>query len=352
MPDMLQIQELLVGYVVDRSNIQSVGNMTVIPIISDVEFTNVADINDVTLKSDPQYNTLEFKNASGNIGIVMQGWTMIDRNQHAQDRTVPYAHLIKAANAKLIPANCVQASQAGHFDMSKIKQDSFMILPPSLRGIAIKKATFEEADTGALWDTLSTWSKGIDCRTNGLQLFYSQFEDRLEQFVAQFEPVNKQLGAIVMINGRIIAIDVLPKYDSWKKSWRAIIRDSYGAEAVRIIQNEGATINSPAIDLEKVNSIEDLTTQYDQMKNAFHDNVQHIVGQTIQLNVGYRVLERIGELTMMKFENEQLVGQGVLHGDKHYVYLSLVSTEGKRTTAPQFKSLRREPYAGSSFQFT
>jgi len=351
MPQTMQIQEILRGYVVDKSNIQSVGNMTVIPIISDTEFTNVADVNDVRLKRDVQYNELEFQNTSGHVGIVMQGWVMIDRNQHAQDRTTPYAHLIKAANDKLIPANCVQAHQGGHFDVSRIKHENFMVLPPSLRSVALKKSTFTDSQTGALWDDLSRWVQGLDCQTDGLQIFYSKFQDKLEQFVAQFEPVEKQLGAIVLINGEVVAIDILPKYDSWKQCWRALIRDSYGAEAVRLNTNEGSTNIAPILDIEGINTIEDLTKAYDKAKTDFYSQIQSIVSQSIQLMIGHSTLEQVGELTMLKLENEQFNGQGVLHGDNHFVYLSLVSSKGKRSTVKKFTSLRREPYTDSSFLF-
>lgn len=348
---MMQIQELLRGYVVDKGNIQSVGNMTVIPIVSDVEFTNVADINDVKLKRDVTYNTLEFTNMSGQVGIVLQGWTMIEPDQKAQDRTVPHAQLIRAANSKMVPANCVQRTQGGLFDVSRISQEKFMVLPPSLRGIALKKSTYTTSNVGDLWEDLGRWITGVDCNTNGLQIFYSQFEDKLEQFVAQFEPVEKQLGAIVMINGQIVAIDILPKYDSWKNCWRALIRDSYGAEAVRVATNDGSVDISPKVDISSINTIDDLINVYEDSKSKFYNEIQSIVGQSIQLNVLFKTLEQLGELTMLKLENEQFVGQGVLHGDNHFVYLSLMSTKGKAAPVKRFSSLRREPYTDSSFLF-
>jgi hypothetical protein len=349
---MMQIQELLRGYVVDKSNIQSVGNMTVIPIISDVEFTNVADINDVKLKRDVTYNTLEFSNQSGQIGIIVQGWMMIEPNQKAQDRTVPHAQLIRAANSKAVPANCVQRTQGGLFDVGKLNQDNFMVLPPSLRGIALKKSSYTSSNVGDLWEDLGRWINGVDCNTNGLQIFYSQFEDKLDQFVAQFEPVEKQLGAIVIINGMIVAIDILPKYNSWKQCWRALIRNSYGAEAVRIATNHGSVDLSPKFDMTSIKSIDDLINVYEASKNSFYNQIQNLIGASAQLSLIYKELERMGELTMLKFENEQFVGQGVLHGSNHFIYLSLLNTKGKPTqTINQFTSLRREPYTDSSFFF-
>ena len=352
MADVIQIAEILQGYTVDKSNIQSVGNMTVIPIVSDTEFTNVANINEVSLDKDMEYTQMRFKNSSGEIAISLQGWTIIDK-QPAQDRTIPYAHLIKAANSKVLPANCVQSNQCGTFHVDKWSQENFMILPPSLRGIALKKSPHDNAEVGALWDSLGTWVKGINCKEDGLKHFYSKFSDKLDQFVAQFEPVEKQLGAVVLINDEVIAFDIVPKYESWKAVWRAIIRDSYGAEALRMTENNGAVINHPVMKTEEVKTVDDLDRLFSGMKNEFYDGLQSKVGQAIQLSVGQRQIEQIDELSNLKLESEQFIGQGIIHGDSHFVYLSLVNSSMGEATGrrKKFQSLRGDPYNNDSFFF-
>jgi len=350
MSELLQIQELLNGYTIDKNNVQSVGNMTVLPLVSDEEFTNVADINEVVLQRDVSYDNLEFHNASGKIGIALQGWSIID-DQRAQDRTVPYAHLIKEANSKVIPANCIQHSQCGNFDVSNWDQDRFMVMPPSIRGVALKKASYNNSETGALWSTLKSWVKGIDCDNNGLKYFYSQHEDKLDQFVAQFEPVKNQLGSIVLINDEVIAIDIMPKFDSWKGVWETFIRDSYGGEAIRSIENSGAVVSHPMFKTEDIEDLDDLESAYEKSKSDFHDHLKAKVNSVIQLSVGRKKLEEINELTMVKLENEHYIGQGVYHGDEHIVYLSLVSTSSKPKTKTKIKSLRNNPYRNQNFEF-
>jgi hypothetical protein len=347
----LQIQEILKGYVVDRGNIQSVGNMTVIPIVSDKEFTNVANTNEVRLSRDPEYGQLEFTNSSGQIGIALQGWTIIDDKQNAQDRTIPFAHLIKAGNSKLIPANCVQARQPGHFDVRKMNHENFMILPPSLRSLAIKNnASYTNGSNNysALWKSLEKWSD-IDCYSGGLTSFYSKYEDKLDLFVAQFEPVEKQLGAIVLINDQIVAIDILPKYESWKFAWRAFIRDSYGAESVRQAGKGNATVVRPMIETESLKTIEKIEEYFNSLKNNFYDGLQTRISQLSQLDLEFQKLEEISELTMIKLQGNNFAGQGVLHGDSHFVYLSLVSSAMAVKPKEVFKSLRNNPYGTTGF---
>jgi hypothetical protein len=207
------------------------------------------------------------------------------------------------------------------------------------------------ADTGALWDALSKWSNKIDCRNDGLFMFYSKFEDKLSQFVAQFEPVEKQIGAIVFINNELIAIDIMPKYDTWKKLWRTLIRDSYGAEAIRLADNGSSVEICPSINAASVSSLDDLVTAYSAMKNDFYSNLESAINSSISAEVTSSKLDNINELTMLKLENSDFTGQGVAHGNNHYIYLSLVSSRGERAPIQKLKSLRNDPYTGSSFSF-
>jgi len=345
----MKIAEILKGYSVDRVNIQSAGIMTVIPIVSNVEFTNVANVNEVCLKADRSYDKLEFKNSSGHIGIALQGWAIMDE-QPAQDRTIPYGHLVKGQKSKLIPANCIQRAQGGLFDVTKWNQENFTVLPPSLRGIALKKASYTNTELGALWDPLSSWATKVDCNS-GLKCFYDKYEKNLNTFVAQFEPVDNQLGAVVLINGEIVAIDIMPKYDSWKAVWRAYIRDSYGAEAIRIADAGNTSIDRFVIDIDKVETLSDLENSFSKVKNDFYSTLETSFNAVAQLNIETKQLEQIDELTMLKLDGSGYIGQGVLHGDEHFVYLSLVNNEEVAKKRPKFQSLRSNPYGSGSFSF-
>jgi len=351
----LLVKDVLNGYRVDSENIQSVGNMTVVPIISDQEFTNVANINEVKLSADRDYGELEFANHSGKLAIVIQGWTIID-GQHAQDRTVPYAQLIKAGTKlmpakKGVPANCVQAHQGGHFNVGAWEQENFMVLPPSLRSLAIKNSNYNRAEYNALWSSLRTWVKTMNCEDSGLTHFYSKHRDTLDTFVAQFEPVDKQLGAIVFINGELVAVDIMPKYETWKAMWRQMIRDSYGAEAIRLQENQGAQVTHPSIDVASVKTVSDLAKAFKETKDEFHNVLKRVISTVCDADMDYENLERIDELSMLKVNNSDYTGQVVMHGDKHFVYASIVKSSMRSKPLVRFKSLRNDPYSDSGFSF-
>jgi hypothetical protein len=346
----MKIAELLQTYKVDRENIQAAGNMIVVPITSDIEFRDVADSTDITLVRDPAYEQLEFKNSGGKVGIIIQGWTMIEPSQQAQDRTVPYGQLIKAGSVKVVPANCVQPSQGGHFACGQLDQDKFMIMPPTLRRLALKNSSYTGASYSALWDDMGEWMRGAGITNGGLTSFYSQYRSNLDQFVAQFESVTNQLGSIVLINGQVVAIDVFPKYATWKRVWRPLIRDSYGAEAVAMASKE-SLITSPQLDLEEVNDLPSLKSAYERMKTVFYEDVQTRVTQVLNAPIEYKELDKTSDLTMLKLDGESFSGQTVLHGNERFVYLSLLCAGSKLAPRRRMQSLRRNPYGNSGFSF-
>lgn len=350
MPTTMKIADLLNGYHVDKSNIQSVGNMTIIPIVGDVEFTNVANHNDVKLTRDVGYNQLSFENASGNVGIVIQGFTVISKTQRAQDRTVPYAHLIKGHRGQVIPANCLQPHQGGLFNVNQLKDEEFMVLPPSLRGMGLKKSTIRNSETGALWETLRGWSRTSD--SSSLVNFYSKFEDRLGQFIAQFEAVEHQLGAITLINGELVAIDIVPMYATWKALWRTLIRDSYGAESIRISENVGPVIDTPNVGSRETKTIDALADAYSNAKDIFVGNVEAKVGTVVGQDITCSCQETVEEISLFGLDSQGFKGQAVFHGSDHVVYMSLVTSSSERTnTGPRLRSLRTNPYGNSGFRF-
>lgn len=342
------IRDLLKGYAVDRSSIQNVGIMTVIPLIADQEYTPIASLTDIYLNRDIEYNRLSFGNSSDEIGILLQGYTIISK-QKAQDRTIPYPHLIKGKSRCDVPANCIQPGQCGHFDQTKLHSNDFKVLPPSLRALAMQKSTFGTGETGALWDSLSSWVRDLNLREQGLVSFYEKFAQQLDEFVASFEPVNKQLGAITILNKEIIAIDIVPKYDSWLQIFRPLIRDSYGAEACRLIQNKQIESLVELFDTTRIESASDLEKSFNIHTEAFLDKIKEIVDKTIALEATYKMLQEMNDLTLVQFKSNDFLGCGVYHDD-HIVYLSLVSTNIMKRKEKISDLKQNKDYSNRSFE--
>jgi len=56
----------------------------------------------------------------------------------------------------------------------------------------------------------------------------------LEEFAAEFEPVEGQIGAIIMFSGVPVGIEIMPSEGHWETYWKHLIRGCYGAEMLRL----------------------------------------------------------------------------------------------------------------------
>lgn len=341
-----KIKDLLKGYSVNTSGIQNIANMTVIPIISDIEYTPIADISNIKIKRDIMYNEIEFENISDTIGILLQGYTVFSY-QKAQDRTIPYAHLIKSKMSKRIPANCVQRSQCGLLNEKKLKQEDFRILPTTLRARALMRSTYTKAETSALWEDLNQFSPETNVDEKGLFSFYIKFRTQLNEFVASFEPVDKQLGSIVLINDQIAAFDIVPNYKNWLLIYRSLIRDSYAAEAIRAIQNKKIKSLISIIDDKEIVDIFTLEKAYKKNIEDFYKKINDIVEANIELEVNYKTLDQIADLNLVKIKSQQYIGCAVFHG-QHVVYLSLVAKSLQDKAIEDFEKI--DKYSDKEFE--
>jgi uncharacterized protein YfbU (UPF0304 family) len=138
--------------------------------------------------------------------------------------------------------------------------------------------------------------------------------------------VKNQLGSIVILNDEVVAFDIVPHYESWLQIFRPLIRDSYGAEAYRLIQNRQIKTLVEVLDAKKVANMQDLEKEFDNNTEKFFDKIKDIVDANTTLEVEYSTLQEMNDLHLVKFSSNGLIGCGVFHGD-HVVYLSLVSKE-------------------------
>ena len=353
----MKMQEMLKGYKPDLDSVQVAGNMVVIPLVSEQEFTNaVGEVNEVRLRRDIDYGSMEFENQSGRIGILMQGATIITR-QSAQDRTIPRATILKGKGTERVHAFCVQSSQGGYMDASGIKDEfedaPFQILPPTLRRDALMESAGGKSGYSRLWKSLERYSgtfHGVRSSSH-LHHIYDRYKDSLDHFVAQFEPVPNQLGAIVLIDGAVVAVDIVPTYDSWKKVWRTLIRDSYGVEAVRTQAQEhgGGVVFNYALKEEEVTDLDSLEAE---MHRAVSDLVNAIRQQWAKVSdesVVQQVEKTIEGVRLLKVKTGAFMGQAVVH-DEHVVYMSLVPEGSTRENKPKFER-KSKTYSNDDFSF-
>ncbi|MET7299375.1 DUF6569 family protein [Embleya sp. NPDC005575] len=223
----LPIGDLLAGCTLGR--VQSVGRMQVLPLLGDT-----CDAPAVTLPTDlwigtSGYGTLTFVNHTPNVALVPCHLAVIVEHS-AQDHAMPRAALVEPSDRLAFDAAmCVQQTQSGLITEAA---QPLAVLPLALRAAA--SASADADGYSRLWPAVQRFnaSSGL-AETGNLVLFLKHFAVELERFVAEFECVEDQVGAVVLLDGEIAGIERAPSRAYWSAMWEPLIRFCYGAEAVR-----------------------------------------------------------------------------------------------------------------------
>lgn len=317
----MQLKEILKGF--NLGTPQTVANMKVIPILTDTPFTKVSGMENVYLKKDIAYETLLMATQAQTIAVIPQG-LMYMTAERAQDRVIPSAHLIKGE--KQVNADCIQASESGYFD-SEVKEREYGMLPRELRIVALEKRDDSEYDS--IWSNVEAFMREAGMSGKELVRFFREYKEELETFVAQFEPVDKQVGAIFVINNILLGIEIMPNYEIWQQMWRPLVRDCYGSEAISY-QKKGEfgslaqTLLKPA----GIKSFEDLEEKVEKVCEEEKELAENLVAEVTETDFEQKTEEELDDFTLYTFNSDKLVGQGVQHGPERFIYLSLM-TQGK-----------------------
>lgn len=114
-------------------------------------------------------------------------------------------------------------------------------------------------------------------------MFFGRFAQELDRFVAEFESLDGQVGAVVLADGRVLGVERTPTAAYWQTLWAPLLRGCYGAEVIRR-QQTGAPARPPAtrvpLDATKVGSLEELADAVEAANRAeqrlTHDRIAEL----------------------------------------------------------------------------
>lgn len=230
----LTVEEILQGTSLGRT--QSVGHMEVIPILDDGNASDDTFAPPDFGVSNSNYGEVDVTNEDEDRPTILPTGTGWVTKQSAQDHAVPSAKLIKPGESKHIDtAMCIEETRSGFIHGAK----EFLVLPASLRS----KALSLRNDTGysRLWDAIGTFNNDLGVPRGGGHLvrFLEEYESQLDEFVAEFELVPDQVGAVILIDGKVVGVERAPNVPFWEKLWVPLVRVCYGSLAIKVGKANG-----------------------------------------------------------------------------------------------------------------
>ncbi len=178
---------------------------------------------------------LRFANSSGKRIFLLDGEELVGAKQN---RVLNLSILVPAGKTIVIPVSCVEAGRWHH------RSREFSSAPRAhyAEGRARKMAQVSESmrssgrrtsNQGEVWRDISEkFSKfGSSSPTSAMSDIYEQQAGRLEEYVRSFTPAAGQVGAVFIINGKIVGLDLFDFPETFQKLLPKLLR-SYGLDAL------------------------------------------------------------------------------------------------------------------------
>jgi hypothetical protein len=337
----ITIAEVLKGCTPGK--MQSAGYMQMIPLLSEPDmidkrfgpFTGL-------MTSTHDYGTLHLENRKDFPTILPMG-TGVITTQSAQNHATGKVKLMtRMSEATIDTAACIQDSQGGTIDKGV---HNLTILPYSIREKALEIK--DKRGYSKLWPAIKAFNADIGVVASGprsmghLEYYLEDFGDKLDEFIGQFEIVEKQIGAIILLNGQVAGIERSPNYEFWKELWKPLVRECYGSASL-VFAKKG-TKHSPPLGRMPINDyyvhdLSNLADEYEKAEKYEDDTVKNLIRNFIQqpFVATREENEPNGTLCVDHLSGNQFTGQ-VVRDSSFVVYASLIPDKSARfNTAAAF----------------
>ena len=240
------IDQILAG--TRMGSVQSVGVMDVLPIIDTGGVQDEGFAPPRFSSGTRNYGSVRVQNLDASRPTIVPTGSGFVTREYAQDHAVPSAYLIGPGEDKTLEgAMCIQETQGGLIPQSE--QTQLVILPAALRAPAL--AMRNEREYSRLWEDIRKFLAAYEIHTAGnLVEFLRRYEKQMDQFVAEFELVPDQIGAIISINGSVVGIERAPNVEFWETLWTPLVRVCYGSMAIHAAQVQGARVSRNRVPLQ------------------------------------------------------------------------------------------------------
>lgn len=324
----LNIREVLKG--MTPQQMQTVGIMQIIPLTMDEDLWDESFTSPDKLEfSNNDYGSMTFDNPTDGLAIVPSHIGYVIPGKHAQDHAMAGAGLIAAKKSKTYKnAMCIQESQGGVYKKGNYE---LLILPYALREAALSKR--KEHSYDKLWGDIRSFNSALAVSSGSgghLEYFLKHYKDELDQFVAEFECVPKQCGALILVDGDLVGVERSPNPKYWRSIWSTLIRECYGSLAILARKKYGDKLpplkTRVPMKVRGINTIDDLERAFNEAKDKEDGNVKTIIRKMLDDGFDTETEEAVGERKIVTVKNDQFVGQ-ILQSGKKVVYASLFTTQ-------------------------
>ena len=247
------MQNLLISYLeqIQIGQKQSYKNLAVYPLLTDYmvaldyltldEAMSQDAIDVVEIDKGGSVPKLKVINKSGRMILILDGEELVGAKQN---RIVNTTILIAANATTVIPVSCVEQGRWAYTSNKFISEQRQMA--PEIRAALAADVSFSlkrdrgyRSDQRALWDRISAKADRLDVMSDSMEMaaIYRKETPAIREYVEKFELVDHQIGAVFLINGKVVGMDCFGKAETFSNTYKKLT-ESYALDAIDMSEKE------------------------------------------------------------------------------------------------------------------
>ena len=155
-----------------------------------------------------------------------------------QNRIVNTTIIVEAHSTTVIPVSCVEQGRwdnksAGFRSEGRVMSAELRSMKAGQVHESVRAVGQFRSDQGALWDGIEEKATRMRAASPSMAMasIYEKEAPTLREYVAHFRPVDMQIGAVLMVNGRIAGLDSFAGPGAYSKYFKKLL-ESYALDAI------------------------------------------------------------------------------------------------------------------------
>lgn len=178
---------------------------------------------------------LKVVNKSPSMVLILDGEELVGAKQN---RIVNTTILIAGNTAVIIPVSCVESGR-WTYESPQFSSGS-RIMTSHMRGLkaeqvhrSVRETREYRSDQHVIWDEIAGKARrrGAASPSMAMDSIYEKDRASTAEYLSHFNPIKGQVGAVFMINGKVVGMDCFGKPDSLSKVFRKLV-ESYALDAI------------------------------------------------------------------------------------------------------------------------
>jgi len=237
------IKEYLEQAKVGRKQVHK--NMTIFPLLSDYSLSldyilldealggGVIEVTEVD--NHGAVPNLKVHNKSPRMVLILDGEELVGAKQNRIVNTT----ILSAGNATVvIPVSCVEQGRWTYNTPQFYSQER--IMPSRMRAMKAEQVQRSvrtrgefQADQSAIWQDISERAARRNAMSPSMAMagIYEKDLPSLQEYLSHFTLVGSQVGAVFMINGKVVGVDAFGKPETFSKTFKKLV-ESYAMDAI------------------------------------------------------------------------------------------------------------------------